>query len=301
MNSHTDCSVNYCGDDTTQAARDFNALVVGYSVDTGLVANATPEEQATQEAFESNYRGGWLSSNAQALIPPYYDQATGSVLFTAAAPHLKHNGDPNRGFFRAFIPDSFVTNVWGVADPTTLNVVGTRQEEGTVIADVVPTVVHTDNGAEVNGQAVPGLLVLLEDFSYSAPRFKLFPDQDEDGVADAKDGCPTKKGDAGNDGCPGHGRTLTLKITKALAKMKMGGVLQVKDSFNACRSGIKIKVQRKVGTRWTLFSALSTSSKGLYSTTTKAKKGTYRATVAGQRKSGGWCDSVKSSIVRFSI
>ena len=296
--SHLNCSVQFCGDDTTRADRDYRAMVVMDSVDAELMEGATPAEEAQFNAFKDFYRGAWLSTDAQAVIPPYYNAESGSIQFTAAAPHLRQNGEPNRGFFEAFIPDTFVQNVWGIQDTSTLSVVGTKLDAGPAI-DVIPTVVHIEDGAKIGGAPVPGLLVSLPDFGYSSPRFRLFPDIDRDGVADARDDCPDEKGDAGNDGCPGHGRALTLKIAKLSGKMKMSGVLKVTDNFTACRSSIKIVLSKKKGKRWPKIGTATTSSKGSYSTTLKAATGTYRASAAGESKSGDWCDSVTSKPASF--
>lgn len=73
----------------------------------------------------------------------------------------------NTGYFRAFLPDGVVMNVWGIADPTTLtsSTLQTTRRDGTVSTVVTPTVT----------QATGGVIVYLDPFSYSSPNFSIVP------------------------------------------------------------------------------------------------------------------------------
>lgn len=78
-------------------------------------------------------QGYYLGTNAQYFTPfPSYDATTKELRMSLGAPSFKTNGaTANRGFFRMFIPNSFITAFWdvtpaSVAQATTTMTLGTK-------------------------------------------------------------------------------------------------------------------------------------------------------------------------------
>jgi hypothetical protein len=74
-----------------------------------------------------------------------------------------------------------------------------------------------------------------------------------------------------------HARSLSLSLGKHIIA---GGRVEVAGDTSACIASVKVKVQRRVGTRWTTVATDSTDVTGKYSAKLPDKPGKYRAKVA---------------------
>jgi len=92
-----------------------------------------------------------------------------------------------------------------------------------------------------------------------------------------------------------HARNVTLNLTKRKAKGAVGAA----DGFVACSSGVVVKVQRKVGSKWRNVGTALTSATGAYRVGGATQSGKYR-TLAKKftLASGDVCLKAKSPVVR---
>ena len=142
-----------CGDATTKADAEYEGMLIMAVSDMRPPADRKPEQSEDFNKFRENSRGAWIATNAQAFSSPQYNPTTRAFEFDLAAPHLKRDGTTvNTGFFTAFLPNSLLTNVWGIADPASVtsdSLTTTRRDAGTTTA-VSPTVTQAAYGALVN-------------------------------------------------------------------------------------------------------------------------------------------------------
>lgn len=115
------------GSCATTAGVDFTAMLLVGAVD----ASYNP-------LFGSKFQGGSLSFNSEIFSTPDFNPNTSAVEFIVGAPANKTNGSPQTAFFKVFIPDAVVNDLWLFADPATLPASFTKTTiEG--IGDVTPT------------------------------------------------------------------------------------------------------------------------------------------------------------------
>lgn len=103
--------------------------------------------------METNFSGAMLTSDAQAFVPPRFDQQSGTLSYSVAAPHFEADlvdgkKVQNTGFYRAEIPAGLVT--WmGIENPSAL--VGSYTSNGKQSALSNMQVTETDaGGIEIN-------------------------------------------------------------------------------------------------------------------------------------------------------
>ena len=147
-----------------QATVDYSALAL-------LLFDSVPAEtdppDPTFTLFRTNVQGAYIATNAQTFSTPSYDSTNDALLIDVGAPSLQAGGSANRGFVRIFVPYTFVTAVWGVADPTTIGLASSLVQIGGVV--VTPTIAHLP--ASATGPA--GILYEVADFGYSTPRISV--------------------------------------------------------------------------------------------------------------------------------
>jgi hypothetical protein len=131
---------------------------------------APPEFQAIAQQFQLNLFGGHISTNAQAFTPPDYNATTGKLEFTVGAAHCRAAGPGctlNTGFFNAFIPNTFIQNIWNV-DPATLTASNTQVTiEGQLTA--TPAV----SSVAATSTSPAGKLISYSGFTFSAPKIEI--------------------------------------------------------------------------------------------------------------------------------
>lgn len=159
------CTVVSCGDLTTVASVDYGGLLIG-AVSDMTFPGTPPPSFAT---FRSASRGAWIATNAQSFTPPNVDPVTGAFIFQVAAPHLKKAGGTNTGFFSAFVPDTLLSQYWGIANPASLPV-GSFTTTQTV-SGVTTTVTTTVTRSTSPG----GFVINAPSISYSTPNFSIAP------------------------------------------------------------------------------------------------------------------------------
>ncbi len=81
-----------------------------------------------------------------------------------------------------------------------------------------------------------------------------------------------------------HKRSVTLKLKGSLVA---SGVVKVNDGFNACRSGVSVKIQYLKNGTWKTVGSDKTSSDGKYSKNIEDKNGKYRAMIGKKTLNGG--------------
>jgi hypothetical protein len=147
------CRVGNCGDDAhpVTASHDYNSMLIGAITD--LRGAPSPE-------IANAMHGTWIATNAQSFSLPQFNPVTQQLSFAVAAPHFKSDGTTiNTGFFRAFLPDSLVSEM-GIPGPSAVNV--TNSTGG----GLTTTVTHVEEPAS-------GLLIDASAFNYSSPTFKV--------------------------------------------------------------------------------------------------------------------------------
>lgn len=147
-----DCFIDACGDRETRATVDYAGKLIGSMV------FRDPEELDA-------LAGSWIATNAQSFSEPLYDEHAGTFMFQIAAPHLTFEGNPNEGFFRAFLVDAALREYWGIEDSSSLGDgdVRVRRSDGDESVEVSPTVTPVNGGVEIE----------LIDFTYSSPAFSI--------------------------------------------------------------------------------------------------------------------------------
>jgi len=81
-----------------------------------------------------------------------------------------------------------------------------------------------------------------------------------------------------------HHRTVTLNLKGQLTAT---GTVKVKDGFNACRSGVTVKIQRLKNGAWQTVGTDKTTGNGKYSKNIEDKSGKYRAIAKKKKLNGG--------------
>jgi len=151
------CDMTACGDDTTVAefvSDPGKGHADGYVSD--LADSASPRYVAARTGFV-------LASNAQYQGEPYYDAATNSIVVEMANPHLSAPGVQAKGFFEAFLPNSYLLNQMGVPYPETLTG-GTFTVYRVGATTSTPfTLTHTPTG----------IWIRVHDIGFSRPRYRL--------------------------------------------------------------------------------------------------------------------------------
>jgi IPT/TIG domain-containing protein len=156
-----------------RASADYAALA--------LLVIASPAVPANAPAnFAANVRGLFLSTNAQTFSIPQYDAATSAFTFSVGAPSRRladtsaaddlDDGDPDpdgdrndNGFFNFFLPNAFITNVWGIANPALL--VSNPAQLNVSLGGATVTPVVTAVAATLTSPA--GVKIAFEGFHYS--------------------------------------------------------------------------------------------------------------------------------------
>lgn len=165
------------GNCPSPATNDYTAMAL-FAADDTTAETAPPDAAAHIAAFLTKYKGGFMSTNAQYFALPFFNFATNAVEFDLGAPHLKNNGSVNTGFFRVFVPDLVISDLWGL-DPATLTA-----SSVTVTMDGVPTTVTSTRigacedlilvGCPANSSP-PGWLYENTSITYSTPRVSIAP------------------------------------------------------------------------------------------------------------------------------
>lgn len=125
----------------------------------GFPADSTPESQA----YDDLQTGSYIGTNASGFSSGYLDQATQSVVFEMAGPHLTAAGAQNDGFLSAFLPDTLLVGFWG-ADPDVLaakGAVAVVKTEGTESAPVQAKITRVEGGLRFE----------FSGFHFSSPKF----------------------------------------------------------------------------------------------------------------------------------
>jgi len=81
-----------------------------------------------------------------------------------------------------------------------------------------------------------------------------------------------------------HHRSVSLKLK---GQLTASGTVKVNDGFNACRSGVKVKIQHLKNGTWQTVGSDKTSGNGKYSKNIDDKNGKYRAMVQKKTLNGG--------------
>jgi hypothetical protein len=81
-----------------------------------------------------------------------------------------------------------------------------------------------------------------------------------------------------------HHRTVTLSLK---GQLTASGTVKVKDGFNACRSGVTVKIQRLKNGAWQTVGTDKTTGNGKYSKNIEDKSGKYRAIAKKKKLNGG--------------
>jgi hypothetical protein len=154
------CTVNACGDDTTQADLEYNGFVTGYVTDlagTGL----GPDERDWRTGY-------WYAYNAQDAAMPYYDPDTNSLVLRFANPHLKADGvTVASGQFQTFIPNALLTNLMDVPSPSSLTggSFTVTRSSGSTTAAMPFTLTHQPGGVMID----------IASITYSRPVVRIRP------------------------------------------------------------------------------------------------------------------------------
>ena len=74
---------------------------------------------------------------------------------------------------------------------------------------------------------------------------------------------------------------------KLKGQLTASGTVKVNDGFNACRSNVKVKIQRLKNGTWQTVGSDKTSSNGKYSKNIEDKSGKFRAMVQKKTLNGG--------------
>ena len=137
-------NTSFTGMDPNQWKSKYDRANVGIGAGVYLGAFDMPSGK-----MESNMTGATLTSDAQAFMPPRFDQQTGQLNYSVAAPHWKKSLDgngnkvQNTGFYEATIPSGMVS--WmGIGNPDQL--AGTYASNGTTTNLTSMEVVSRGNG-----------------------------------------------------------------------------------------------------------------------------------------------------------
>lgn len=189
------CSLAGCGDDTTEADVDYGGMLIGAASNLDVPELADDVEF---QAFRAAARGSWIATNAQSFSPPTFDAATSSFQFDLAAPHLRFGGGVNTGFFKAFLPDALLTDVFGISDLSTVAAeIEVQRTDGAVTTAVAPTISAATGGVRVD----------LASFDFSTPKFAIRPA--------ASDHTPDPGGGGGSSPPVGPAPVVTIPVPPA--------------------------------------------------------------------------------------
>jgi hypothetical protein len=163
------CEATLGGCAVNKADFDFGGIFMfsAFEIDP---SQAPPEMAATAAAFKANLFGGHVSTNAQAFTPPNYDPATQRLTFRVASPHCKASSPGagctlNTGFFNAFVPNTFVQNIWGLAPASLTGAEAIIEGQGTATASVTPVAATSISPA--------GIRISYAGFTFSAPNIQI--------------------------------------------------------------------------------------------------------------------------------
>jgi hypothetical protein len=107
-----------------------------------------------------------VSSNGVCqLSTPSWDAAALEMNFTTAAPHFSSTGEENRGFYRAFIPATDATILYGITDPTVA--------KSDLKLEIDSDVYGTNVAAKAISGSKKGIIVSYTGFKFSKPTLKL--------------------------------------------------------------------------------------------------------------------------------
>jgi hypothetical protein len=107
-----------------------------------------------------------VSSNGVCqLSTPSWDAAALEMNFTTAAPHFSSTGEENRGFYRAFIPATDATILYGISDPTVA--------KSDLKLEIDSDVYGTNVAAKAISGSKKGIIVSYTGFKFSKPTLKL--------------------------------------------------------------------------------------------------------------------------------
>lgn len=167
--TNSSCDENACNVQTADFDFDNIFMFNVFEMDPSL---APAEFQAVAQQMALNLVGGHISTNAQVFTPPNYNAQTGRLEFVVAGAHCRASSPGggctvNIGFFNAFIPNSFIQNLWNV-DPATLTSANTQvtvQGQGTAMATVT--------SVAATGTSPAGKRISYSGFSFSAPKIEI--------------------------------------------------------------------------------------------------------------------------------
>lgn len=158
------CDALGCGGPTTEADFTFGGVVFAAAFDFGSAA------------LNDDFRSSYISTNAQQFA--FGTAASGQVEFTLAAPHFRKRANPsdplvvNTGFVKMFFRDAVLTDIFGIADPSSVS-------SGTFVVEKTSGGVTTSVSFSVTRVTSPVAGVLIEagtggaltPFEFSTPTF----------------------------------------------------------------------------------------------------------------------------------
>lgn len=124
-----------------------------------------PTTSAEGAAALAQGEGAWTATNASSFSPPWFDLEKRTINIELAGPHLTAAGVLNNGLFQSFIPETLVAGLWGSSSDELISTDSLllQKTEDKTTTTAAPKV------SIVSG----GLLVSLDDFHYSSPKFTI--------------------------------------------------------------------------------------------------------------------------------
>ena len=125
----------------------------------------SPTTGAQEAAVLAQSQGAWTATNASSFSPPWFDLEKRTINIELAGPHLTAAGVQNDGLFQSFIPKALVAGLW---DSSPQELISTdslllKKTEDKTTTTAAPKVMIVSGG----------LLVSLENFHYSSPKFTI--------------------------------------------------------------------------------------------------------------------------------
>jgi len=124
-----------------------------------------PTTSAERAAVLAQSQGAWTATNASTYSPPRFDLEKRTINISLAGPHLTAAGVQNDGLFQSFIPKALVAGLWGSSPEELISTDSLllKKTEDKTTTTAAPKVTIVSGG----------LLVSLENFHYSSPKFTI--------------------------------------------------------------------------------------------------------------------------------
>jgi Ca2+-binding RTX toxin-like protein len=195
------CQIDDCGDNNTWARRGFQGAIGGQILSVSPSDELAGEQRDQFQAYIDSAKGSWVATNAQAWTNPVFED--GALRFQLAAAHRDHNGLEYPGFFAAFLPNSLLSDSFGM----------TEEEIAGLDAESFEVDVTKESGTETKtpdtqaGQSgtIDGVRLTLDDFTYSSPEMAIR--EAVEASPPATDPGSTSPPSSGSDPGPGSGTT----------------------------------------------------------------------------------------------